>query len=286
MVIQDNGNVGIGTTSPGEKLTVNGKIALIGGDALNWITTTGNQHLTLQSTGASGAIRFYTEDGGAGTEKVRIADNGNVGIGTTSPTAQLHVVRTSDVSATPQLAVETVSGDINNPRVLFKTTSDGRVLRVQSATARTDMAIMDVVNSVGTVFSIRGDGNVGIGTTSPGYKLTVNGTAWCSSGAWTGSDIRWKENVATLPNPLEKILRLRGVEFDWKREEFEDNNFPEGRQIGIIAQELETEFPELVTTNPEGYKGVAYDKLSVVLLEAIKEQQRQIHALRQDIEQL
>lgn len=116
--------------------------------------------------------------------------------------------------------------------------------------------------------------------------MTVNGTAWCTSGTWSGSDIRWKESVEILPNPLEKLLRLRGVQFDWKRKEFKGNNFPEGRQIGIIAQELEKEFPELVTTNPHGYKAVAYDRFTVVLLEAIKEQQRQIQVLRQDIEQL
>ena len=96
-------------------------------------------------------------------------------------------------------------------------------------------------------------GNVGIGSTSPGYTLTVGGTAWCTSGAWTGSDIRWKKNIKTLPNPLEKLLKLRGVNFDWRTQEFKDNHFPEGRQIGIIAQEMEQEFPELVTTDKDGY---------------------------------
>jgi len=122
--------------------------------------------------------------------------------------------------------------------------------------------------------------NIGVGTTNPAYKLTVKGTAWCSAGSWSGSDIRWKKNITLLPNPLEKVLKLRGVEFDWKREEFEDSNFPEGRQMGLIAQELEAEFPELVTTDPEGYKAIAYDRLSAVLLEAIKSQQKEIEELK------
>jgi hypothetical protein len=114
------------------------------------------------------------------------------------------------------------------------------------------------------------EGKVGIGTTTPGYTLTVSGTAWCTSGAWSGSDLRWKENITALSNPLDKLSRLRGIEFDWKRKEFATNHFPEGRQIGIIAQEMEKEFPELVTTDKDGYKAIAYDRFTAVLLEAIK----------------
>lgn len=128
--------------------------------------------------------------------------------------------------------------------------------------------------------------NVGIGTMTPGSTLTVAGTTWCNSGVWDGSDIRWKKNVETLANPLEKVLKLRGISFDWKREEFEGSNFPEGRQIGIIAQELEKEFPELVTTDGDGYKAIAYDRLTAVLLEAIKAQQEEIKGLKQEISKI
>ena len=113
-------------------------------------------------------------------------------------------------------------------------------------------------------------------TNTPQYTLDVNGEARCSSGFWEASDLRWKKNIVALPGPLEKLSRLRGVEFDWKREEFKENNFPEGRQIGIIAQELEKEFPELVSTDNAGYKSIAYDKLTAVLLEAVKELEEKI----------
>jgi len=117
---------------------------------------------------------------------------------------------------------------------------------------------------------------VGIMTSAPQYTLDVNGEARCSSGFWEASDLRWKKNIVTLPGPLEKLSRLKGVEFDWKREEFKENNFPEGRQIGIIAQELEKEFPELVSTDSSGYKAIAYDKFTAVLLEAVKELEEKI----------
>lgn len=129
-------------------------------------------------------------------------------------------------------------------------------------------------------------GNVGIGTVNPDYTLTVSGTAWCTSGAWSGSDLRWKKNIATLDNPLPKLSRLRGVEYDWRRQEFKANHFPEGRQIGIIAQELEKEFPELVTTDNDVYKAIAYDQFTAVLLEAIKEQQQEIEELRREVAKL
>ena len=72
----------------------------------------------------------------------------------------------------------------------------------------------------------------------------------------------------------------------WKAEEFKELNFDDDRHIGIIAQEMEKVFPELVNTNEDGYKAVAYDKLTAVLLEAVKEQQDQIETLQKRIKRL
>jgi len=197
---------------------------------------------------------------------------GRVGIGTRTPSAMLEVESTT--AGTAGLFIDGSAGDtwfpytngwnyISGNGVIFRNSSHVEKMRI-------------ALNS----------GRLGIGVTNPGYTLTVSGTAWCTSGDWSGSDIRWKENVETLPNLLEKVVRLRGVRFDWKREEFKGNNFPEGRQIGIIAQELEKEFPELVTTNGDGYKGIAYDRLTAVLLEAIKAQQEQMKELKAEIADL
>lgn len=84
------------------------------------------------------------------------------------------------------------------------------------------------------------------------------------------SDARYKTNVQTFPNGLEAILNLRGVTFDWKREEFKNRHFKEGKQIGFIAQEVEKILPELVRTDHEGYKSVAYQNVVPVLVEAVK----------------
>ena len=79
---------------------------------------------------------------------------------------------------------------------------------------------------------------------------------------------------------LDKILALRGVQFEWKLEEYPDNGFREGNQNGLIAQEVEEVLPELVRTDHDGYKAVEYQKITAVLVEAIKEQQQEIEALK------
>ena len=117
---------------------------------------------------------------------------------------------------------------------------------------------------------------MGIGTADPqGYKLRVNGPLYASSitDGSVSSDIRLKKNIETLPDDtLNKVLQLRGVRFDFRGDEFKERNLPEGKQIGLIAQELEKQFPELVMTGFDGYKSVAYDKLSAVLVEALKQE--------------
>jgi len=77
-------------------------------------------------------------------------------------------------------------------------------------------------------------------------------------------------------------MQIRGVNFDWKRNENIHRNFSEGNQLGVIAQEIEKIIPELVKTDDEGYKLVSYSKLSVVLIEAVKEQQAMIEELQQE----
>ena len=86
------------------------------------------------------------------------------------------------------------------------------------------------------------------------------------------SDINTKTNISTLTDSITKLKQLRGVDFNWK----EDNR----KSMGVIAQELEQVFPELVTTLPNGTKTVTYSGLFAVLIEAIKEQQKEIEELK------
>ena len=78
---------------------------------------------------------------------------------------------------------------------------------------------------------------------------------------------------------MKNLERINGVSYHWRTNEFPDKGFENTKQIGVIAQELEQVYPELVLTNADGFKTVDYPKLTAVLLEAIKEQQYQIENL-------
>lgn len=66
-------------------------------------------------------------------------------------------------------------------------------------------------------------------------------------------------------------MNLQGVSYNWNIKDFPENGFSNETQIGLIAQDVEKIIPELVNTNDDGYKAVSYEKLTAVLIEAIKE---------------
>lgn len=94
-----------------------------------------------------------------------------------------------------------------------------------------------------------------------------------SNGSVLTSDIKFKKNLLPINDSLSKVLNLEGVSYEWKRNEYKDKGFPEGRHYGVIAQEIEKVLPEVVNTAADGTKAVAYTEIIPVLVEAIKEQQ-------------
>ncbi|MCK4578294.1 MAG: tail fiber domain-containing protein, partial [Candidatus Marinimicrobia bacterium] len=132
---------------------------------------------------------------------------------------------------------------------------------------------------------ITSTGDVGIGLRAPAYKLDVNGLVAGTDAFVIKSDIRLKKNVVTLENALNKVLHMRGVAYEWRRDEFSDINFVDGRRIGLIAQELEEVYPEFVSTGSDGYKSVAYAPLTAVLIEAVKELNAENAALKAQMAQ-
>ena len=84
---------------------------------------------------------------------------------------------------------------------------------------------------------------------------------------------------------MEKLEQINGVSYYWKTQNFPEKGFEDKKQIGVIAQELEAVYPELVITDADGYKTVDYPKLTAVLIEAVKAQQFEISGLRAENEQ-
>jgi hypothetical protein len=107
----------------------------------------------------------------------------------------------------------------------------------------------------------------------------------------TPSDANLKENIAEITDPITKISKIRGVSFDWT-EEYLDSNGGVNRQyykkhdIGVIAQEIEQVLPEIVATKKNGYKGLRYEKLTALLIEAVKAQQDKINEQEERIRSL
>ena len=136
--------------------------------------------------------------------------------------------------------------------------------------------------------------NVGINTDTPTERLDVHGNAAFRSvgtslfkfplsidndGVLTtdASDRRLKENITDIDQSLEKVLTLRGITYNWKTDETKE------QRIGLIAQEVEEVLPEVVFTNEvDGFKGVRYQEIVALLIEAIKEQQTAFNRLNQE----
>ncbi|MBU0535301.1 tail fiber domain-containing protein [Patescibacteria group bacterium] len=235
------------------------------------------------------AIRFLTGTTGGGTERVRIDSTGNVGIGTTGPVSSLEIKGPNTVN-TPRLTLNQLynagasAWGIDFTRT-YDTGGDGQnagYIRIGRAGGTSNSGMFFGLGDQGTVadrMTILPSGNVGIGTTGPGYTLTVAGTAWVTSGAWSGSDVRWKENIQPIAGALDKVLQLSGVFYNWRKDEFPENKFDDKTHLGLIAQDVEKIVPELVTTGPDGYKGLDYNGLAPLLIGAVQEQQGQISLL-------
>jgi len=127
---------------------------------------------------------------------------------------------------------------------------------------------------------------VTIGNASePSYMLYVQGSAYCT-GSWASSDARWKKNLEPVQNALSGVLNLKGYRYDWRTDEYPEMNFDKEKQVGLIAQDVEKIFPYLVRIDSRGYMAISYEKLSVILVEAVKEQQQLIHEQGEKIERL
>ena len=85
---------------------------------------------------------------------------------------------------------------------------------------------------------------------------------------------------------MNKVLNLDGVFYEWKVDEFKNKRFPEGRYYGVVAQEIEKVLPGAVNTEPDGTKAIAYTEIIPVLIEAIKEQQKEIEELKRMLSEL
>ena len=118
--------------------------------------------------------------------------------------------------------------------------------------------------AVATSSDVRFD-SIGVNTAAPGTSGVIRAAS--DIVAFYSSDERLKDNVVEIDNALDKVESLRGIEFDWN----DKQEIYEGHDVGVIAQDVEKVLPELVENRDNGYKAVKYEKLTAVLIQAVKE---------------
>ncbi len=274
------GNVGIGTETPTAQLHTTGTLCFAGAGTPGTgkiLTSDANGIATWQTISAlpSGSTHHtLRHDGANWLASSSLYNTGtSVGIGISNPAELLHV---KNAAGSAKMRLQ--STDVSS-------------IEFYNNTAY--MAGIGVSVSQGHFFIYNGgnvsvkDGSLGIGNVAPAQKLDITGgNGRVQSGySWlTNSDVRYKTNITTIENALQRIAKLRGVRYDLKEEKSIVQG--QGKHIGFIAQELEKEFPEFVVADKNGYKSVAYDKMTAVLLQAMNEQQTIITTQQTDIQQL
>ena len=114
--------------------------------------------------------------------------------------------------------------------------------------------------------------------TNSSYGAYVTGSMYVT-GSYGSSDIRFKENIETIDNGLDKVMKMRGVYFDWNDDHKVEKG--EGRQVGVIAQEINMVLPEVVMHQDNDEYAVDYSKITGVLIEAIKDLKNEINQLKE-----
>jgi hypothetical protein len=300
------------TTTPGTPADVwltSGNAGL--NSATNFLGTTDNVDL-----------RFRTNN----TERVTIKNTGAIGLFTNNPvTTWLHSIPTALANDWQFKWDNNLNGDAparfqntlaaNGSRVFLGTTNYNGTAFAASAVMGLALNNTNTSPTLSGAEGVRGYSNsvsgIGVYAGFVGGNTPVIGWALYANG-WAGgitpwvniSDERLKKNITTISNALDKVKRLRGVEYNYRSEEYPELHLSTAKQIGLIAQEVETVVPSAVIE--KGFplendmmspamsaprksinlKSVAYTDLIPLLIEAIKEQQNEIEMLKSQVKQL
>lgn len=199
--------------------------------------------------------------------------NVNVGIGTTEPLVRLHIQQGASGNASPFSPLVVEGGNNTYINLLSPNVNETGVLFGKAEDASSGGIVYNSNPNLNG-FQFRVNGN----TTK--MALYFDGNAWLQGFLTQGSDLRLKKDIHPLQNSLFKITQLTGYNYYWINETSD-----RGLQTGVIAQEVQKLFPDLVKEDNAGMLSVNYSGLIPVLIESIKEQQQQLATfLQHDIE--
>lgn len=297
-----DGKVGIGTTSPAEKLEVVGRLQIVNDgtifpnnfDAgLIQLSTSDGTHQTSLDTNEllckeDFAVRVgnaknitFTRVNAAGNgadTSVKIDGSGNVGIGTSSPSSELEV--SGDISA------NSIVGRESNNSLILKADPQGAAISNGGSMIQMFAKDYTALNPLPAQIFYKGEFHTfqNLDTSMGNTGMTVNGDISCNN-LTQSSDSRLKENIQPLTGSLEKISQLNAVSYtDIGDEE-------KAEEFGFIAQDVQQVLPnivkELQPNNSEvDYIGINYTQLIAPMVEAIKELKSENESLKARVEAL
>lgn len=282
-----------------------------------YLLSSGND-LYIVNNNASKDIIFLAGGTAPVNEAMRITATEKLGIGTIAPSEKLHVVQTTGTGTT-QTAIATI--ETNNATTSASSLPPflQMVRQVPSFTAstnyigpglsfgfRTGTAVSNFAQIVTTsmpatsrlsFYSRTGMTNANPATGTLAENMYLDGTALNVKNLQGGtsnigvdangniirtiSDARLKRNVQSIENPLSKIMKMRGVTYNW----IDTAKMGTQKEIGFVAQELEKVVPEVVSSGAE-YKSVNYPLLTALLTEGMKEQQKEIDGLKKELQEI
>ncbi len=250
-------NVGIGTASPQQMLSVG---AAMNVDQTNVNSGTVNPGLSFGSVsgeaiaskrtagGNQYGLDFYTNS----MNRMSITNSGNTGIGTNSPTSRLHVSGSESTLNGGNAAIQiTNTAPGSNNTWYFRVGATGTV---------TPEGALSIADNGAYRFVLYNDGN-----------------AWLQGALTQNSDATLKKNVHQLSSSLNHLQQLNGYSYNWK-----DPSRDTAIQLGLLSQEVKKIYPGLVKENMNGELSLNYIGLIPVMIESIKEQQKQIEELKKE----
>jgi hypothetical protein len=274
-------NVGIGTTSPTEKVTVTGNMSstangtfyidgtnagTVANPTYSWVVDTDTGMYRIQAN----TIGFAT----AATERMRIDSSGNLMVGSTSGTAKLSAYQTNS--------------SFNS--VYAEHSGTGGVCLINATNVAYNSGVLGLVTgaTAGTGFNFLQGWSSNFG--SERFKIVGNGNIQNVNNSYGAiSDIKLKENIIDATPKLDKLLQVKIRNYNLKID-------PDQKQIGVIAQELESVFPSLIEETEDKdkdnndlgttTKAVKYSVFVPILIKAIQEQQQIITDLQESLTNL
>lgn len=322
----DNTNsfLGIGNTAPTRRLDITGTVRINSNNNVltlqNNTGTPGNgTFLDVYNSGQTARVILGVDGNGYGnisagagllstwtnhpllfatntTEKMRITSGGDVGIGTTTPGRKLDVIGNIRASAgSNPISILNNSGTNTTGTYLNIMNSDDTaraILGVDGSTGlknwSTGATLLVSDTNHHLIFGtnnnervrITNTGFMGVGTTSPSYTLHVAGNIYATQDVTAFSDARVKTNLNRIENSLECVNKWNGYRYE--RTDLTTNR----KYIGLVAQEVEPDAPELIYEDADGFKSIAYQNMAAYFVEAIKELTEKNKQLEQRIQAL